>query len=68
MGCALIAVIAFSSTPILTVSLNQTAILAAALSSAVSLAFLAASGGLGKLERQFYEGWDVRLRNLPQKK
>jgi hypothetical protein len=49
MGCAVTAVIAFSS-------------------SAVSLAFLAASGGLGKLERQFYEGWDVPLRNLPHKK
>jgi hypothetical protein len=68
MGCAVTAAIAFSSTPILAVSLNQTAVLAAAFLSTVSLAFLAAWGVLGKVERQFYEGWDVPLRNLPQKK
>jgi phenylpropionate dioxygenase-like ring-hydroxylating dioxygenase large terminal subunit len=67
MGCAVTAAIAFSSTPILTLLLNQTALLAA-LSTAVSLAFLAAWGGLGKLERQFYQGQDVPLRNLPEKK
>jgi len=67
MGCAVTAAIAFSSTPILTLLLNQTAVLAA-LSTAVSLAFLAAWGGLGKLERQFYQGQDVPLRNLPEKK
>ena len=67
MGCAVTAAIAFSSAPILTLLLNQTAVLAA-LSTAVSLAFLAAWGGLGKLERQFYQGQDVPLRNLPEKK
>lgn len=68
MGCAVGAAIAFSSTPILSLWLNQTAILAVALSSAVSLALFAAWGGLGKLERQFYEGLDVPQRNLPEKK
>jgi phenylpropionate dioxygenase-like ring-hydroxylating dioxygenase large terminal subunit len=67
MGCAVGAAIAFSSTSILTLFLNQTAVLAA-ISTAVSLTFLAAWGGLGKLERQFYEGQDVPLRNLPEKK
>ena len=67
MGCGVSAAISFSSTPILTLLLNQTAVLAA-LSTAVSLAFLAAWGGLGKLERQFYQGQDVPLRNLPEKK
>ena len=67
MGCAVGAAIAFSSTPILTLFFNQTAVLAA-LSTAVSLALFAAWGGLGKLERQFYEGQDVPLRNLPEKK
>ena len=53
---------------VLAVCLNQTAVLAVALSTAASVALFAAWGGLGKLERQFYEGWDVPLRNLPQKK
>jgi len=68
MGCALIVAIAFFGTPILAVFLNQTAVLAAASFKSVSLAFFAAWGGLGKLERQFYEGWDVPVRNLPHKK
>ncbi len=68
MGCAVGAAIAFSITPILTLWLNQTAVLAAALSSVVSLALLAAWGGLGKLEKQFYEGWDAPLRNSPEKR
>ena len=64
MGAAL----AWVSTPILAVCLNQTAILAVAFSTAVSVALFAAWGGLGKLERQFYEGRDVPMRNLPEKK
>jgi hypothetical protein len=68
MGCAVSAALAWVSTPILAACLNQTAIVAVALSTAVSVALFAAWGGLGKLERQFYEGWDVPLRNLPQKK
>ncbi len=68
MGCTVSAAIAWVSAPILAVCLNQTAILAVALSTAVSVALFAAWGGLGKLERQFYEGWDVPLRNLPEKK
>lgn len=66
MGCALSA-IAWGSTPILAVCLNQTAVLAVALSTAVSLAWFAVWGGLGKLERPFDEGWDVPVRNLPEK-
>ncbi len=68
MGCTVGAALAWVSTPILAVCLNQTAILAVALSTAASVALFAAWGGLGKLERQFYEGWDVPLRNWPQKK
>jgi hypothetical protein len=68
IGCLVTAAIAFSSTPILTLLLNQTSVLAAALSTAVSLASLGVWGGLGKLERQFYEGRDVPPRNLPEKK
>jgi len=68
IGSVVTAAIAFSSTPILTFWLNQTAILAAALSTAVTLASFAVWGGLGKLERQFYEGRDVPPRNFPQKK
>ncbi len=68
MGCTVSAAIAWVSAPILAVCLNQTAILAVAFSSVVSVALFAAWAGLGKLERQFYEGWDVPLRNLPEKK
>jgi hypothetical protein len=68
IGSVVTAAIAFSSTPILTFWLNQTAVLAAALSTAVTLASFAVWGGLGKLERQFYEGRDVPPRNFPQKK
>ncbi|NEQ22172.1 MAG: Rieske 2Fe-2S domain-containing protein [Microcoleus sp. SIO2G3] len=68
IGCLVTAAIAFSSTPILTLWLNQTSVLAAALATAVSLASLGVWGRLGKLERQFYEGRDVPPRNLPEKK
>jgi len=68
MGCAVSAAISWVSTPILAVCLNQTAILPVALSTAVSVALFAVWGGLGKLERQFYEGQDVPPRNLPDKK
>jgi phenylpropionate dioxygenase-like ring-hydroxylating dioxygenase large terminal subunit len=68
IGCIVTAAIAFSSSPILTLWLNQTSVLAAALSTTVTLASLALWGGLGKLEKQFYEGRDVPPRNLPEKK
>ncbi len=68
MGLALTAAIAWASTPLVVLSFEQTAFLAAALSTTVSLASLAAWAGLLKLERQFYEGRDVPPRNLPEKK
>jgi phenylpropionate dioxygenase-like ring-hydroxylating dioxygenase large terminal subunit len=68
MGCAITAAIAWSITPLLALVLNQTSVLVATFSTTVSLACLAAWLGLGKLERQLYEGRDVPLRNLPEKK
>ncbi|HBB34309.1 MAG TPA: cell death suppressor protein Lls1 [Cyanobacteria bacterium UBA8803] len=67
MGCAFTAAIAVSFTPMLTFWLNYTAILPALL-TVVSLVSLAAWAGLGKLERQFYQGRNVPPRNLPLKK
>lgn len=68
MGLAITAAIAWASTPLVALSFDQTAVLAAGLSATVSLASLAAWAGLLKLERQFYEGRDVPPRNLPEKK
>lgn len=68
MGFALTAAIAWSTTPLLSLSLGQTPVLAVALSTTVSLACTAAWLWLASLERQFYEGRDVPPRNLPEKK
>ncbi|HEY9727333.1 MAG TPA: Rieske 2Fe-2S domain-containing protein [Chroococcales cyanobacterium] len=68
MGCVVTAASAWSITPLLAISLHQTSILVAAVSTTVSLVCLATWLGLAKLERQFYEGRDVPPRNLPEKK
>lgn len=67
IGCATIAAIAWAITPLVAFSFDQIAVLVAALSTTVSLASLAAWAGLGKLERQLYEGREVPPRNLPEK-
>lgn len=67
MGLAVTAAIALSTTPLLAVSLGETAVKAVAFSTAVILTCLAAWLGLGKLERQFYEGRHLPPRNLPEK-
>lgn len=68
MGFALTAAIAWSTAPLLSLSLGQASVLAVAFSTTVSLASAAAWLWLGSLERQLYEGRDVPLRNLPEKK
>lgn len=67
MWFAVIAGFAWATAPLLVLSLDKTAVLAAALSTATILASGAAWLGLGKLEKQFYNGRDLPLRNLPQK-
>jgi phenylpropionate dioxygenase-like ring-hydroxylating dioxygenase large terminal subunit len=64
---AIAAALVWATTPLL-VSLGQTAVLASSLSTTVILVFGATWLGLGKLERQFYQGRDVPPRNLPEKK
>ncbi|MBD0344105.1 MAG: Rieske 2Fe-2S domain-containing protein [Coleofasciculus sp. Co-bin14] len=67
MGFAIIAALAWASTPLIALLFDETVVLAATLSTAVSLASLAVWRGLASLERQFYEGRDVPPRNLPEK-
>ncbi len=68
IGLAVTGAIAFASTPLLALSLNEIAILVTAISTTVSLTCFAAWGGLASLERQFYKGRDIPPRNLPEKK
>ena len=68
MGLALTAAIAWSTAPLLSLSLGQASVLAVAFSTTVSLASAVSWLWLGWLERQLYEGRDVPLRNLAEKK
>jgi hypothetical protein len=68
MGLAVTAALAWATAPLLSLSLGETAILAAAISTTVILSCGAAWLKLGKLEKQFYNGRDVPPRNLPEKK
>ena len=68
MGLAVTGAIAWATAPLAALSLGETATLAAALSAAAILACGAGWLGLGKLEKQFYNGRDVPQRNLPEKK
>lgn len=67
-GTAIAAAIAWSITPLLAVSLGDSAFLAVAVSTLFSLSCGGAWLGLGKLKRNFYQGEDVPARNLTQKK
>jgi len=67
MWSSVTAVIAIAITPLLALSFGE-AVNAVALSTMVSLAFGAAWLGLGKLEKQFYDGRKVPPRNLSEKK
>lgn len=68
MGLAITAAIAWATSPLLSISLGETSVLAVVLSTTVSLSCIAGWLGLGKLEKQFYQGRDVPPRNLPEKK
>lgn len=66
MWLAVTAGCAWATTPLL-VALGKTAVLATTLSTTAILVCGAAWLGLGKLEKRFYNGRDVPLRNLPEK-
>ncbi len=68
MWSAVTAGFAWATAVLVALALGKTAVLAAALSTVAILACGAAWLGLGKLENQFYNGRDVPLRNLPEKK
>jgi phenylpropionate dioxygenase-like ring-hydroxylating dioxygenase large terminal subunit len=67
-GLAVTAAIAFVSTPLMALFLEQRGFLSAILASTVSLASLAAWGWLGTFLRRFYTGREIPPRNLPEKK
>lgn len=67
VGMAVTAALAWILTPLLAIAFSKTATLVVAL---LTLAVLISGGiwvGLGKLERQFYQGREVPPRNLPEK-
>ncbi|MGK7904037.1 MAG: Rieske 2Fe-2S domain-containing protein [Hormoscilla sp.] len=64
---AAIALLAWAATPLEVAYLEETGFWPIAFSTAVILAFGGACFGLGKLERQFYDGREVPPRNLPEK-
>lgn len=68
MWSAVTAGFTWATAVLLALAFGKTAVLAVALSSAAILACGATWFGLGKLEKQFYNGRDVPLRNLPEKK
>jgi phenylpropionate dioxygenase-like ring-hydroxylating dioxygenase large terminal subunit len=65
---AIISAIAWSILPLIALSMGQSAVLPVAIATGLLLLFGAAWLGLGKLERRFYEGQHIPLRNLPEKK
>ena len=65
-GCAVMAAIAGATTPLITLFWGEAVL--AAVSTTGILALGATWFGLGKLEKRFYQGRDVPLRNLPEKK
>jgi phenylpropionate dioxygenase-like ring-hydroxylating dioxygenase large terminal subunit len=68
IGVAVMAAFIWTLTPLLALAFGKIAILAVAL---LALTVLITGGvwlGLGKLERQFYQGREIPPRNLPQKK
>ncbi len=67
IGVAVTGAIAWAIVPLLALFFGETATLAAALSTLVTLLSGAAWLGLGKLEQRLYKGRDVPPRNLPEK-
>lgn len=68
LGIAIVGAIAWATLPLLTFILDKPSILLAILSTVIPLIAGAAWLWLGRLERQLYEGREVPLRNLPERK
>jgi phenylpropionate dioxygenase-like ring-hydroxylating dioxygenase large terminal subunit len=68
MALAILGAISFSITPLLALSLGETATPTVALLTLLTLTCGAGWLFLGRLVRQFYQGRDIPPRNLPEKK
>jgi len=66
LGIVVVGAIAWAMLPLITFIFGEPSILKAILSAVIPLMAGAAWLWLGKLERQFYEGREVPLRNLPE--
>ncbi len=65
--CGTIAVLALISTPILTFLFHTTSIQLLMIETLIPLVFGIAWLGLSRLQKQFYDGRPIPLRNLPEK-
>lgn len=66
-GAVVLAAIAWSSFPIVSLMVSQPTAGLAILASTLSLTAIAIWYGLGRLERKFYQGQPIPARNLPEK-
>jgi len=67
-GFAILGAIVWATLPLLILSLGEAAFLPVAVETVLIFVLGAAWFGLGKLEKRFYEGQNIPLRNLPEKK
>ena len=68
LGIAIVGGLIWAALPLLTFILGKPSILLTILCAVIPITAGAAWLWLGKLERQFYEGREVPLRNLPERK
>ncbi len=67
-AAAIIAILAWAITPMLTVALSQASVWSVAPSTILSLICAGIWWQLGRLEKKFYQGRNIPPRNLPEKK